>query len=52
MNRQHLSKLLKIFEVTGEKSKNIKLLPNSLRTIHPTSIESERAEHDSSNVVY
>ena len=39
-------KELEIFEATGETTKNIKLLLNSLNIIPQTSIESERAEHD------
>ena len=43
---KHLSEDLEIFEVTGETTKNIKLLLNSLNVILQTSIELERAEHD------
>ena len=40
MNGKHISNELDIFEATEERTKNIKLLPNS------DSIESERTEHD------
>lgn len=40
---QHLSKELDIFEATGERTQNITLLLDALKTIPPTSIESERA---------
>jgi hypothetical protein len=43
MKGKHLSKELEIFEATGEKNTNIKLLFNALKTVPPTSIESERA---------
>ena len=44
---KHLSKELEIFEATSETTKNFKLLINSLNIIPQTSIELERAEHDS-----
>ena len=53
LNRKHLSKELEIFEAAGEKTKNIKLLFNSLKTT-PTPkfyVTIERAEHDSAVAV-
>ena len=46
MNGKHFSNELEIFEATREKTKNIKLFFNSLKTICPTFVERERAEHD------
>ena len=46
MTGKHLSKELEIFEETGETTKNMKLLFNSLNIIPQISIELERAEHD------
>ena len=43
MNGKHLSKDWEIFEITGLKISN---WFNSLKTVFPTSIESERAEHN------
>ena len=42
-NIKHLQKELNIFEVTGEKTNNIRFLIDALKTIPRTSIESERA---------
>ena len=42
-NTKHLQKELNIFEVTGEKTNNIRFLIDALKTVPPTSIESERA---------
>ena len=39
MNGKHYSNELEIFEATGEKTKNIKLLFNSLGAIPPTFVE-------------
>ena len=44
--RKHLSKELDIFEATGESTKNVKMLFNSLDIIPRTSIELERTKHD------
>lgn len=41
MNGKYLSDELEIFEATRKNSKSIKLLFHSLKTILPTSIESE-----------
>ena len=46
VNGRHISKELEIFEVTVEKTKHIKLLFNSLKSIPPTYILWERVEQD------
>ena len=46
MNKRHFSNDLEIFDATGEKRENIKLLFNSLKTIPQTFVEWERAKHD------
>ena len=43
MNGKYHAQELEIFEATVEKPKNMKLLFNSLKTIPPTSIESQHA---------
>ena len=42
-NMKHLQKELKMFEVTGEKTNNIRCLIDAMKTVPSTSIESERA---------
>ena len=44
MNGKHFLNELEIFEATGEKIINIKLLLNSPKTIPPTFVEWERAD--------
>ena len=39
---KHLEKELRVFEATGERTTNITNLLNSLKSIPPTSVESER----------
>ena len=40
---KHLARELDVFEATGQRTTNITLLFNALKTIPPTSVESERA---------
>ena len=40
---KHLPKKLKLFEVTGQKTNNIRFLMYALKTVPSRSIESERA---------
>ena len=42
-DRKHISKELEIFEITAERTKNIDLLNDAIRSVPPTSVESERA---------
>ena len=42
-DRKHKSKELDIFEITSERTKNIDLLNDAIRSVPPTSVESERA---------